>query len=406
MSSKQAVFFVNHWPEPLSSAAGLRTRELTGFLQKLSYKIIGISPGSASEHSLSWEQSGVRTLSCDPNQSSIEEILRTLAPEIVLYDRFYMEEQFGWRARELWPKALHIVDTSDIHCIRRARQRAVGLQHSWRQVMSPDEDLFEDDILREMASLHRADITLVVSSYEEKWLIARGLESERILLLPFSAKVEIITKDFVTRKGFCFLGNYFHPPNLDAVKWLESELWPLVRQKLPDAELHLYGAYPPQIVSRHKGKDGIYSHGPVLDHRAALAKHLALVAPLRYGAGIKGKVLESWAVGTPVIGTPIAFEGITDSHVEFTTGETFVEEILRLSAEGNWQRSVAEGRQVLEERFNEELLFRKFSDFLLRAEAELPKTRASLTGRMLRHHGSQSVKYLSRWIEEKNKRQS
>ncbi len=403
MNSQQAVIFVNHWPEPMSSAAGLRTREMSSFLQRLGYEVVGIAPGPASEHSSNWTKTGVRTLSCDPNQSSIEQTFALLKPEVVIYDRFYMEEQYGWRARELWPEALHILDTSDIHCIRRARQRAVAANLPWPEVMTPPVEMFEEDILREMAALHRVDVSLVVSSFEQQWLESQGLDAERILLLPFSSEIEIKVVPFEERQGFCFLGNFLHAPNLDAVKWLESELWPALRQKMPKAELHLYGAYPPQVVTRHKGKDGIYSHGAVDDHRKALSQHKALIAPLRYGAGIKGKVLEAWATGTPAIGTPITFEGICNGHPQFMNATEFVEQVTKLEDADFWKTSIEQGQAILTQKFTQKIIFQKFKEFLPHALASRNRWRSSLTGRMLRHHGSQSVKYLSRWIEEKNK---
>jgi glycosyltransferase involved in cell wall biosynthesis len=401
--SKQALFFVNVWPEPLSSAAGLRTRELAVFLQRQGYEVVGIASGPASEYSAQWEKLGVRTFTCDPNQSKTDKTLQPFCPQIVIFDRFYIEEQFGWRARELWPQALQVIDSIDIHCLRRARERALTLQLSWSQLMDPDDELLGDDMLRELASFHRADVTIVVSSFEAEWLAKRGLEAERILWLPFSAVAEKELLPLENRRGFCFLGNFLHAPNMDAVNWLVKELWPAVRQQLPSAELHLYGAYPPPSVFHHKGKSGIFIHGFVEDHRAAIASHQAMLAPLRFGAGIKGKTLEAWSAGTPVVGTPIAFEGMCEGHPEFLSAEEFVREILRLQDSSAWQGDVNFGLKALRETYDPEILFQKWSAYLEQAFAKLPLWRQSLTGRMLRHHGAQSTKYLSRWIEEKNK---
>ena len=396
----QAVFFVNLWPEPRSSAAGVRTLEISLFIQQLGYQLVGIAPGAASPHSEAWEKNGVRTLTCDPNSSETAEILKTLSPELVIYDRFYTEEKFGWRARELWPKALQMIDTSDLHCLRGARQRA---HLAGAEVLEPHDDFFDEDLLREMASLHRADVCLVVSSYEFEWLMRKGFEKERVCYLPFSAQADAKLKPQTDRHGFCFLGNYLHAPNVDAVRWLESELWPALRKHLLTAELHLYGAYPPQAISRLHGRNGIFSHGFIEDHRQAIARHEVMLAPLRFGAGIKGKILETWATGTPVLGTPLAFEGMGTGFAEFTDAAEFVDQIQNLQKPECWRKNVELGLEVLENKFGRDMIFKTFAEFLVASQLGLAEIRKSLTGRLLRHHGAQSLKYFSQWIEEKNK---
>jgi hypothetical protein len=348
-----------------------------------------------------WEKSGVRTLTCDPNSSEAADVLKKLSPQLVIYDRFYSEEKFGWRARELWPESLQMIDTIDLHFLRGARQRA---HLAGATVSEPGDEFFGEDFLREMASLHRADVSLVVSSYEAEWLSQQGLEKGRICYLPFSAKAEAQPKSQVGRQGFCFLGNYMHAPNVDAVRWLESELWPALRKQMPDAELHLYGAYPPQSISQLHGKNGIFSHGFVEDHREAISRHQVMLAPLRFGAGIKGKVLEAWATGTPVLGTPLAFESMGAGFAEFTDAAGFVDQIQALQNPDDWHKNVEKGRELLKSKFESEAIFKTFADFLAASFDGLPKIRKSLTGRMLRHHGAQSLKYFSKWIEEKNKK--
>ncbi len=116
--------------------------------------------------------------------------------------------------------------------------------------------------------------------------------------------------DFKKRDGFAFIGNFRHAPNADAVQWL-VRLWPHVRSRLPDATLHVYGAYPgAQHMGLHSPRQGIHVHGHVPDIGAPLRKHRVMFAPLRFGAGVKGKVLDAWAHGMPVVTTPIGAEGV------------------------------------------------------------------------------------------------
>ncbi|MGZ3653821.1 MAG: glycosyltransferase family 4 protein [Bdellovibrionota bacterium] len=390
--AKLALFFVYVWPEPRSSAAGVRTRELITILQRNGWRVSAVSPSGISAHRDELEALGVQTISCDPNDSAItDSALGALSPDLVIYDRFVMEEQFGWRTRALWPRAFHVVDTQDLHSLRRARERTGALR--------PSEEEMGEDLLRELASLHRAGAALVVSDYEEKLLLDLGFPASRLLCLPFSAAADRQAPGFDQRQGFCFLGNFRHAPNLDSVRWLLTEHWPLIRSRLPTAELNLYGAYPPAEISAHKGKNGVFARGPVLDHRAALRTHRVLLAPLRFGAGIKGKVLEAWGTGTPVVGSSLTFEGMGEAGITADSPDDFAQRAVELhESEPRWKTERETSTNNLRARFSPALVEKLFLEFLSSAPREV-----DLVGRMLRHHGTNASKYFSRWIEAKNR---
>jgi glycosyltransferase involved in cell wall biosynthesis len=399
-----AVFFVTVWPEPLSSAAGVRTRELVTILLENGWMVTIASPsGAESEHREALRGLGVRTLSLDPNDSAkTDPALRAVGPaDLVLFDRFVMEEQFGWRARERWPGALHLVDTQDLHSLRRARERLVSAGAPPERVREPSTEDFGDDLVRELGSLYRADGALVVSSFEADLLEKFGYPFATYL--PFSATACTDVPPFADRAGFCFLGNYRHPPNLDAVRALLAGDWPAIRERLPRAELHLYGAYPPAEISAHRGANGVFAQGPVADHRAALARHRALLAPLRFGAGIKGKVLEAWATGTPVAGTPLSFEGMG-----FEATEAFVDSAVRLASDENaWNKASAAGLAHVQSHFSADRIARDFLASVDRGRRSLGALRErNVTGRLLRHQSQNATKYFSRWIEAKNAKPS
>jgi glycosyltransferase involved in cell wall biosynthesis len=387
---KQAVFFLTVWPEPRSSAAGVRTRELMAILQSEGFEVHAVSPSGLGPYRDELENCGVRTHSCDPNASSLtDSALAPLTPSLVIFDRFLMEEQFGWRTRHLWPNARALVDTIDLHALRRARERSGSV--------IPSDEEFGDDLLRELASLHRAGGALVVSPIELELLVKRfSFPPERVACVPFSAVIEPSLPGFHERANFCFLGNFRHAPNLDSVLWLLVEHWPKIRARLPHAELHLYGAYPPAQISAHKGKNGVFSHGYVQDHRSALRSHRCLLGPLRFGAGIKGKVMEAWACGTPVAGTALTFEGMGNAGLR---SDTLAEETCDLyESQSAWEAESARGIAEVESLFSPSNVRAAFLGFL----AESPAT-AGLTGRMLRHQSNNATKYFSRWIEAKNR---
>lgn len=391
----KAVIFVYVWPEPRSSAAGVRTVQLCGDLRALGYVVTALSPCRPNEASAELEASGIRALSCPANDSSIDAWLKALAPDLVIYDRFVMEEHFGWKARAVWPEALHIVDTQDIHSVRRAREKLLKEGKNPEDLSGAD---FSPDLEREMSSLHRADACLVVSPWEKEWLEAQGYPAERVFWLPFAAAKEDDIAPFAARSGFAFLGNFRHAPNVDAVNYLAKELWPKLRQEVPEAKLYFYGAYPSASASQMHGKNGIEVPGQVRFHRAALQKHRILLAPLRFGAGIKGKILEAWATGMPVVGSKVAMEGLGYAAHE----EDFLAEALRLYRdESAWGEAQAAGFRALAP-FEPGRLKEQLSEFLQVAAAQKKTWRAHLTGRMLRHHLHNSTKYFSRWIEAKN----
>ncbi len=400
-----ALFFVYVWPEPQSSAAGVRTRELMKALQSANWRVAVISPSGESRFRSELNALGMATYTCDPNHSlPTEGVMAALDPALVVYDRFVMEEQFGWRARQLWPSAFHLVDTQDLHSVRRARERLAHAGASWEEILCPGNIHLGDDLLRELSSLCRADGALVVSTWERDFLSTK-LGFSRLLCLPFPTNTDSAPPGFSERNGFCFLGNFRHPPNLDSVRWLLDH-WPAIRSKLPMAELHLYGAYPPAEISRHKGAQGIFAHGPVADHRSALRKHKVLLSPLRFGAGIKGKVLEAWGTGTPVIGSPLTFEGMGEIGLVARAEDDFTSACFQLHTEEPlWRKWSQKGQEHARRHFDREALARNFLTFVQAGRNGLEKTREeNLLGRMLCHQQNNSTKYFSRWIEAKNAR--
>ena len=112
------------WPEPNSSAAGSRTMQLIEQFQKRNWKITFACAAADSQFSIDFEKYGIDKVSIALNNSSFDAFIKNLQPTIVLFDRFMMEEQFGWRVAENCPDALRILDTIDLHCLRLARQQA------------------------------------------------------------------------------------------------------------------------------------------------------------------------------------------------------------------------------------------------------------------------------------------
>ncbi len=215
---------------------------------------------------------------------------------------------------------------------------------------------------------------------------------------------------FEERTNFIFLGNYKHQPNLDAILYLKETIWPILSKTLPKAELHGFGAYvSPQIKQLHNPKERFFIRGWVEDAFKEVQKAKVMLAPLRYGAGLKGKLIQAMQSGTPSITSTVGAEGIPGDY--FWSGfiennpDAFSEKAKELFTNKLiWQQAQTNGFTILEKRFTKENfannLLKKIETTLL----DLKKHREdNWIGSLLAHHSMQSTKYFSKWIEEKNK---
>ena len=204
LKSKSLLVLGFVWPEPKSSAAGNRMMQLIELFQRQNYAITFASTAQNLEFSEDVSSIGVTPKTIKLNSATFDVFVKELNPEIVLFDRFMMEEQFGWRVSENCPNALKILDTEDLHCLRQARQLAVKEKREFTL-----DDLFSDVAKREIASILRCDISLIVSEFEMELLQKQFRVSKDILYyLPIFAKKLEILPTFQERKDFVFIGNF------------------------------------------------------------------------------------------------------------------------------------------------------------------------------------------------------
>ncbi|WOD06927.1 hypothetical protein [Marinomonas sp. GJ51-6] len=232
------------WPEPNSSAAGSRMMQLLNCLHKNQWQISFASPAQQTEHMADLSLLGITPDHIDLNDASFDKYIADKKPDIVIFDRFMMEEQFGWRVEKFSPDSLRVLNTEDLHSLRLARHLALKQNREFQI-----EDLYSDHGIREIAAIHRCDLTLMISETETQLLMDEFQVPETHLLhLPFmlDAPNNMNTlPTFEKREHFISIGNFRHAPNWDAVLQLKTEIWPKIRKRLPNAELHIYGAYPP-----------------------------------------------------------------------------------------------------------------------------------------------------------------
>lgn len=393
------------WPEPHSTAAGRRTTDVIRSLQGAGARVSFASAARPTEYSLDAQQLGVESHVVQPNDDAFDAWIEALAPDVVLFDRFMIEEQFGWRVEKACPQALRVLDTSDLHCLREARQTQLKKGGAL--------DLYNDIALREIASMHRSDLTLMISEYEMKVLrTAFAIPEAQIAYWPFGLQLDAVTKvpAFEARQHCILIGSFMHAPNVDAARWCKQAIWPLIRKALPAAELHCYGSYGDKFKGElHAPKLGFHFKGRAEDALATMANYRLNLAPLRYGAGLKGKVFDGFQTGTPTVTTPIGAEGIAGSIgwgcPISADPQPFADAAIEVYANADqWSRVQAQGQRIARERFDTDEWQPRLPELLYRALATREENRQQhFTGRMLRHHHHRSTEFMSRWIEAKNR---
>lgn len=408
------------WPEPCSSAAGSRMIELIELFRAQGWRVTFASAAALSEHRADLAVFDVPEVPITLNCDSFDAFVSELQPDLVLFDRFFSEEQFGWRVERCCPNALRVLETCDLHSLREARQRLLknSLQHGdevhfaaaiERQALF--QAMSDDDLARrEIAAIYRCDLSLVISAFEQTLLQeqfgvpAALLHHCTLMLIPTATK----QPSFEQRAHFLSIGNFRHAPNWDAVLWLKQQLWPLIRQRLPQAQLHVYGSYtPPKATALHNPKQGFHVLGWADDAHRVMVQARVCLAPLRFGAGIKGKLADAMACGTPSVTTPIGSEGMAG---ELPWGGAVVADALAFAEaavalhedQALWQQAQANGARILAEHFDRKASGLALLERLRTLHDNLQaERRANFVGSMLRHHLHKSTQYMSQWIATK-----
>jgi hypothetical protein len=413
------------WPEPDASAAGHRALKLIELLERAGHETIFASGRGPSEGDRALGTSGARVVPILGNDSSFDRWISETEPDAVLFDRFLTEEKYGARVREACPGAARILDTVDLHFLRRARERAVSRGIDPGEIHAASPGLFEpleecEDLLRELASIHRSDLSLLCSEFELELLVGRySVPRESCLHFPLCysdrelAEGDGDSPPFADRAGFGMIGNFRHSPNSDGVRWFAREIWPLIRAELPGAQARIHGAYPrKEMTELSDPRSGLHVLGPAPTARGALSGIRVSLAPLRFGAGQKGKITDSWLAGTPVVTTPIGSEGMTaGSATSPVFGGTIAGDVRSFARaavslhedQAAWEAAVLAGRGLLRASHADSAHAPALVARIERTVAALGELRSrNVIGAMLAHHQHASTKYFSRWIEAKN----
>ncbi len=407
------VLIIGHvWPEPSTTAAGHRMLQLMNAFKDFEYKLYFGSTAEKTEYSFNLQEFQVETVSIRLNHSSFDVFVKELNPEVVVFDRFMVEEQFGWRVAEFAPNALRILNTEDLHSLRKSREECHVKGEEFKLTTWRNHPL----TLREVASIYRSDISLMVSTFEVE-ILQKELQVPKELLLHLPFMLDNISKEehqhwpsFHERRDFVSFGNGKHAPNVDSMHYLKDTIWPLIREKLPKAELKIYGAYlPKSILQIHNPKEGFHILGWAENLDFELQKVRICLAPLRFGAGIKGKLAEAMLNGTPNVTTSVGAEGmygelpwsgsICDDEKSFAKAA-----VVLYTSETKWSEAQNNAVEIINGLYEKTKLQHRLKSSLETLQNNLEAHRtANFTGRLLQHQTVTSTKYMAKWIEAKNR---
>ena len=302
---KRALFIDNGVPTPDRDAGSNAAFEHMQALQRIGYEVHFVPAENMTrvpDYTAALERRGVRCYYI-PFVWSVEEVLRRSDHcfDLAYIHRPENASKYAAVIRSVHPKARVVFNVADLHHVRLQREAAL--------LDRPDLDEAAERMRElEFAALRSVDHVISHSAAESS-LIREALPGVPVSVIPWTVMPRPPTAPFVNRSGVAFVGSFDHPPNRDAAKWLASEVMPLVWQRDPHIRLSIIGSGITD-EDRSIASDRLTVVGWVPEITEALHAYRLTVAPLRFGAGLKGKVLDSLAAGLPAVMTPIAAEGM------------------------------------------------------------------------------------------------
>jgi len=348
---------------PDRDSGSLRMREMLDIFVSLGCKVTFIADNL--EHRQPYvtllQQAGVE-VQFHPYVRSIADFLGNHGTEfeLVLMSRHYIAAKHLNTVRDLAPDALTVFDTVDLHFLRAERLAELSSSAVARIATRATRD-------EELALMRKAEVTLVVSHVEQE-LLERIEPRARVMVLSNIHEPQESGKPFEEREGLVFVGGFRHPPNVDAMLWYAAEILPLLRKKLPGVKTYVVGGDVSPTLKELGGDDFVFT-GYVPDITPYLLGCRLSIAPLRYGAGVKGKVNQAMSHGLPVVATTPSIEGMhLTPGVDVLVGdsaEAFADAVARAYADRELWHSLAEGgRENVRVHFSRETALRAITRLL------------------------------------------
>jgi SAM-dependent methyltransferase/glycosyltransferase involved in cell wall biosynthesis len=362
---RTCVLFVD-WmvPTPDQDSGSMDLWYQLGLFRTLGYDIAFmpvVKPPSDSRYMDALRRAGIRLIVGEANVSA-EQLLQEKASDfdLIFLNRIHVAGRLLAHVRRCAPDARIVFNTIDLHFLREEREAALnGSQEKAQAAAQRRQD--------ELCCITASDATIVLSEAEGRLLSALA-PSAAIHVIPFVRVASDVVAPFDERTGVLFVGGFLHAPNIDAVNWFVTDIWPKVRRALPTATLEIVGSnVSSEIRNLDSPQRGILVRGFVQDLDPVLSRVRLTVAPLRFGAGIKGKVATSLAAGVPCVATPIASEGMEvadgESILVGQSAEEFAAAIVRVHEDAAIWASLSKGGQtVIREHYSSERIGQLFLD--------------------------------------------
>jgi glycosyltransferase involved in cell wall biosynthesis len=288
-----------------------------------------------------------------PYARSIPHLLGTRGSEfdVVMLSRHYIAIKHIGTLRSFAPRALIVFDTVDLHFLREERLADLNASHAARIAAIAKRD-------EELALIRKAHVTLVVSTVEQE-LLNRLAPESRVMILSLIHEPLPGGKAFADREGLVFIGSFRHPPNVDGVLWYAADVLPRIRERLPGVKTYIIGSDPPPTIKSLADQDLVIT-GFVPDVTPYFTGCRVSVSPLRYGAGVKGKVNLAMSYGLPVVATTPSIEGMhlkpDDDVLVADDPEAFADAVARAYGDkALWTRLAEGGRENIRAHFSPDM---------------------------------------------------
>ncbi len=350
-------------PTPDQDSGSLRMSRLLELFQSLGYGVsfMPVNLENRIPYVQRLQERGIEVL-CAPYINSVGRYLDRHARDyaVIVLSRVEVADRYIGRVRRTAPGARVIFDTVDLHFLREERMaRLQGDRHLLDLAMKRRE--------QELAVAAKADVTLVVSPIEQDVIkeLSPGLA---VAILSNIHETHGCNTPFAGREGILFIGGFNHPPNVDAMLYFVGDVLPIIRQSLGDVPVYIVGSNPPPEVLA-LASEQVHVTGYVEDVSGHFDRCRLSVAPLRYGAGVKGKMNMSMSYGLPVVATSIAAEGMhLKNGVDVLVGDdarAFADSVVRLYRDSAlWARLSENGLLNVETHFSVAAATRALRDIL------------------------------------------
>ena len=306
LNGNRVLIIDRRYPEIDKDSGSVTTYSLIKTIRRLGYEVTFIPQDFADlpNYRRKLEEEGVECLHAG-RFVGLSEYLEEFGSNfsLVILFRAHIAASYLPAVRHFCPDAKVVFHTMDLHFVREERQAELEGSQELKRA-AEDTKNFELELIRQ------SDVAVVVSHYERQ-LLCDTYQLENVNYLPVSF-IDVVgsSRSFSERHDIAFVGGYEHQPNVDAVEYFCESIWPSVRESMPEARFRIVGSNVTPAIEKLATIPGVTVVGWVEDLRSELSTVRLTVAPLRFGAGVKGKVVHSMAAGVPCVASPVAVEGM------------------------------------------------------------------------------------------------